>query len=67
MKLSIRPNKNPNHHLWLNNGSWWLNVVEHREDYTKQRIRRPLGTKDVNQARQLRDELMTNWNRKTAA
>jgi hypothetical protein len=30
MKLSIRPNKNPNHHMWLNNGSWWLNVVEHR-------------------------------------
>lgn len=67
MNLSIRPNKNPNHHLWLNNGSWWLNVVEHREDYTKQRIRRPLGTKDVNQARRLRDHLMENWNRKEAA
>jgi hypothetical protein len=36
-------------------------------DYTKQRIRRPLGTKDVNQARRLRNELMINWNRKTAA
>jgi hypothetical protein len=43
------------------------NKNPNREDYTKQRIRRPLGTKDVNQARQLRDELMTNWNRKEAA
>jgi hypothetical protein len=67
MSLSIRPNNNPNHHLWMNNGSWWLQLTEHRDDYTKQRIRRPLGTKDVIQARRRRDALMANWNRKEAA
>jgi hypothetical protein len=67
MTLSIRPNNNPNHHMWLNNGSWWLSVVAHRDDYTKERIRRPLGTNDVNEARRRRDELMANWNRKEAA
>jgi len=67
MSLSIRPNNNPNHHLWMNNGSWWLQLTEHRDDYTKQRIRRPLGTKDVIEARRRRDALMANWNRKEAA
>ena len=37
--------RNPNHHLWWNNGTWWLHATVHRPDYTKQRLRLPLETK----------------------
>ena len=50
--------RNPNHHLWWNNGTWWLHATVHRPDYTKQRLRLPLRTKDVGAARRLRDSLL---------
>ena len=56
MKLSIRTNpSNPNHHLWNNHGTWFLHYTVHPTPYTKERIRRSLGTKDVNVARGRRD------------
>jgi hypothetical protein len=55
-RLSLRTAaNNPNHHLWCNNGTWWAHFTVHRPDYTKERIRVSLGTKDVEQARTLRD------------
>ena len=44
-----------NHHLWTNHGTWFLHYTVHPTPYTKERIRRSLGTKDVEVARNRRD------------
>jgi len=46
---------NPNHHLWHNNGTWFLHYTVYPTPTTKERIRRSLGTKDVGVARERRD------------
>ena len=46
---------NPNHHLWNNNGTWFLHYTVYPTPFTKERIRRSLGTKDVAVARARRD------------
>ena len=58
--LSIRETTNPNHHLWFNNGTWWVHYTEHLPDFTKRRVRRSLHTKEVGIARVLRDSLLLN-------
>ena len=56
--LSIRtPRGNPNHHLWNNNGTWFVHYTIHLQDFTKQRVRASLGTRASRQARQRRDQL----------
>ena len=47
--------ENENHHLWNNHGTWFLHYTVHPTPFTKERIRRSLGTKDVNVARERRD------------
>ncbi len=47
--------ENPNHHLWNNHGTWFLHYTVHPTPFTKERIRRSLGTKDLAVARQRRD------------
>jgi hypothetical protein len=47
---------NPNHHLWNNHGTWFLCYTEHPTPFTKQRIRRSLKTRSVEEARRRRDE-----------
>ena len=47
--------ENPNHHLWDNHGTWFLHYTVHPTSFTKERIRRSLGTKDVKIARERRD------------
>ena len=60
--LSLRTHpRNPNHHLWWNNGTWWLHATVHRPDYTKQRLRLPLETKNVGLARTRRDAVLGAW------
>jgi hypothetical protein len=60
--LSLRTQTaNPNHHLWWNNGTWWLHATVHRPDYTKQRLRLPLETKNVGLARSRRDAVLGAW------
>lgn len=57
--LSVRVNqKNPNHHLWNNHGTWWLHYTMHMGDFTKRRVRKNLDTQDVDEARTRRDELL---------
>jgi hypothetical protein len=46
---------NPNHHLWNNHGTWFLHYTVHPTPFTKERIRRSLGTKDLAVARSRRD------------
>ena len=61
-KLSVRVNRNnQNHHLWNNNGKWWAHITVHHPNYTSERKRIPLDTRDVKTARRRRDELFLNW------
>ncbi len=55
-KLSIRVSEaNRQHHLWNNNGTWWLHYTEHLADFTKRRVRRSLRTHDLEEAVRRRD------------
>ena len=57
--LSLRTNpSNPNHHLWNNHGTWFVHYVIHPTPFTKERVRRSLGTKDIAIARARRDALL---------
>jgi hypothetical protein len=47
--------ENPDHHLWNNHSTWFLHYTVHPTPFTKERIRRSLGTKDVAIARRHRD------------
>ena len=37
--------ENPNHHLWDNHGTWFLHYTVHPTPFTKERVRRSLGTR----------------------
>lgn len=50
--------ENEDHHLWNNRGTWWCHFTLHRPDYTSERIRVSLKTKDLSEARIRRDELL---------
>ena len=64
--LSLRVNRgNPDHHLWNNLGTWWLHYTLHLSGYTTRRIRKNLRTRDLDQARTLRDELLANLEAKS--
>jgi hypothetical protein len=52
--------ENPNHHLWNNHGTWFLHYTVHPTPFTKERIRRSLGTKDLLVARERRDTFFAN-------
>jgi hypothetical protein len=57
--LVIRLNPaNPDHHLWNNNGTWFVHYTIHPTPFTKERVRASLGTKDKAQAQLLRDQLL---------
>jgi hypothetical protein len=58
---------NPNHHLWDNHGTWFLHYTIHPTPFTKERVRRSLGTKDVNVARQRRDSFFATLANSTSA
>lgn len=64
--IRISPD-NPNHHLWNNHGTWFLHYTVHPTPFTKERIRRSLGTKDVATARRRRDDLFASLGRSVAA
>ncbi len=54
---SRRRRHGPNHHLYSNNGTWWLQVTVHRGPIAE-RVRRSLQTGDVDLARQRRDRVL---------
>ena len=57
--LAVRVNdENPNHHLWNNRGTWWCHFTLHRSDYTAERVRVSLKTRNIDEARTRRDELL---------
>ena len=60
MQTSIRVQpSNKNHHIWRNHGLWWINLTGHHDNFTKQRLRRSTGTRHLEEARQIRDFLLT--------
>ncbi len=66
--LAVRPSavagaSNPDHHLWNNRGTWWCHFTLHRPDYTAERVRVSLRTKDLAEARRRRDVLLARFAR----
>ncbi|MFV1995284.1 MAG: hypothetical protein ACC661_07590 [Verrucomicrobiales bacterium] len=58
--LAVRTDPgNPNHHIWKNRETWWCHFTVHLGDFSSQRVRRSLRTRDVEQARAKRDRLFT--------
>ena len=56
---SVRVNTaNPNHHLWNNNGTWFLHYTVHPDALTKARVRTSLRTHCLETARTLRDQIL---------
>ena len=49
--------ENPNHHLWNNHGTWFVHYTIHPTPITKERVRRSLGTKNLELARVRRDRV----------
>lgn len=56
--LRIDPD-NPDHHLYRNNGTWWIHYTRHLPDYTVERVRHSLRTKDRAEARRQRDRIFS--------
>lgn len=55
-RTSVRVRRaNLNHHLWNNNGTWYLHYTMHPTPLTKARVRVSLGTKSIETAREKRD------------
>ncbi len=56
--LGIRVDeRNENHHLWLNNGTWFVHYTVYPTPVTAERVRTSLRTKDIAVARCRRDDL----------
>lgn len=56
-RLSARiDDGNDTHHLWLNNGTYWVHYTLNF-DFRTRRVRRSLGTKSLAEAIQKRDAL----------
>ena len=49
--------QNPDHHLYKNNGTWWVHYTSYPTPVTTGRVRRSLRTHDVETARARRDAL----------
>lgn len=60
-KLSTRMQANsggPNHHLFNNNGTWFIHYTLFPDPFTKQRVRASLKTACVQEARHRRDHFL---------
>ena len=55
VELAVRIDPdNPNHHLWNNHGTWWIHYTVYPNAWSAERIRRSLGTKNLDEARRRR-------------
>ena len=60
LRVRVHP-QNPNHHLWNNHGTWFLHYTVHPTQFTKERVRRSLGTSRLDVARERRDAFFAHW------
>ncbi len=59
--LALRTNRgNPNHHLWNNNGTWYVHYTIAEEGRSGERQRKSLGTKYLLEARRRRNRLFAS-------
>ena len=57
-ELALRIDKeNLNHHLWNNNGTWWIHYTIYPTPVTAKRIRQSLKTRILSEARKRRDDV----------
>ncbi|MDC3335378.1 hypothetical protein OAV71_02620 [Opitutales bacterium] len=57
-ELALRIDKeNLNHHLWNNNGTWWIHYTIYPTPVTAERIRQSLKTRILSEARKRRDDV----------
>ena len=57
-ELAVRIDEtNPNHHIWNNNGTWWVHYTIYPTPVTAERRRLSLQTNDPTTARVRRDAL----------
>ncbi len=47
-----------NHHIFNNNGTWFIHYTLHPDPFTKQRVRASLRTNCVHEARRRRDSVL---------
>jgi len=60
-ELALRiDDSNLNHHLWNNNGTWWIHYTIYPTPVTVERIRNSLKTKNLSEARNRRDKILDN-------
>jgi hypothetical protein len=52
--------QNPDHHLYNNNGVWWLHYTSYPTATTAKRIRRSLKTRNIDAARERRDAFLAH-------
>ena len=58
-RLSLRVDRsNPDHHLWNNNGTWYVHYTVAEPGLSGERKRQSLHTHDRREARRLRDQLL---------
>ena len=50
-----------NHHLWRNRRTWWVAFTVVLDGSRQERVRRSLGTRDLEIARARRDELLRDY------
>lgn len=55
---NMTENQNPDHHLWNNNGTWFVHFTRYPTPVTKERVRKSLKTKDLEEARKRRDVVL---------
>ena len=51
----------PDHHLWRNGRIYWVAFTVHLPGWRKERVRRSLGTADLDEARRRRDILLAQF------
>jgi hypothetical protein len=66
LRIRVR-DENPNHHLWNNHGTWFLHYTVHPTSFTKERVRRSLGTPLLAVARERRDAFFAQLQHQAAA
>ena len=58
-RLSLRTDRNnPDHHLWNNNGTWYVHYTVAEPGQSGVRYRESLHTRDPEQARRRRDQIL---------
>ncbi len=61
-ELALRiDDSNLNHHLWNNNGTWWIHYTIYPTSVTAERVRYSLKTKNLREARNLRNHIFKKF------